>query len=524
MTWILGVNAPPAGWHDTAACLIDDTGHIYALAEEERFSRLKHGVHQQPRLAVAHCLAEAGIGYADIDVIALGWDAPRLYASQNPKWTYQTPDRVLHDLGFPQHQSPELVTVPHHRAHAYCAWYASGLASAAILVVDGNGEDESISIYEAADGYPMVRRQRWPRSSSLGLMYAAVSETLGFGLLGAGKTMGLASYGRSAGLEPWPMLDTEFAAPVSVAPDATYDDVMSAWHRHIANLVPLGLHRDLDQLHKDSNAVRLAWSAQDCIESSVAHLADLARNLTQLDDVCITGGVALNCSANGRLAGRVHAAPVPHDAGVALGAAWSLCNQRPHEPMSAYLGAAIAAPPVDGVTIAKIVDLLCRGKIGAIAEGRAEVGPRALGHRSIIAIPNHPAVRDDINRRKGREPWRPLAPVALPDHAASFWKPIPRLQRYMLAASEVSPDAHTVMPAAVHVDDTARAQILDERNSVLGRTLQALADNGVPPVLINTSLNTRGEPLANSSADALRAARSIGLDFLVLGDELLVQP
>src|SRR5581483_1453534 len=157
------------------------------------------------------------------------------------------------------------------------------------------------------------------------------------------------------------------------------------------------------------------------------------------------------------------------------------------------------------------------------ATGRAEVGPRALGHRSIIAIPRSAEVRDDINRRKGREPWRPLAPVALAGDAPTYWSPIPQLQRYMLGASEATDEARSLIPGAVHIDGTVRAQILEGQESLLAQILVGMADAGLPPVLINTSLNTRGEPMVNTATEAEAAASAIGLDFLVVGDRLAVR-
>lgn len=527
MTWILGVNVPPVGWHDTAACLIDETGRVHAMAEEERFTRTKHGAHEQPRHAVAFCLQQAGVRAEEVDVVAVGWDAPRMFEAHGMRWGYGEVDRLLEGIGLAVPCPPDVVFVPHHRAHAMAAWYGSAARDAAIVVVDGNGEDESVSIFEAREGQPVLRRARWPRASSLGLMYAVVSEVLGFGLLGAGKTMGLASYGRVARVEPWPMLDAELGPPFPLTPESSYDEVMTGWRKYVATLLDGPVEADTDLLPHDAGAVRLAVSAQAAVEAAMRHLVASARAQTGLADVCLAGGVALNCSANGLLPSPVHVPPVPHDAGVAVGAAWSVCGRRPADVFDPFVGEELVGGPVGPhraapLRIDRVVELLRAGAIGAIASGRAEVGPRALGHRSIIALPRTVEVRDTINRRKGREPWRPLAPAARLEDAGRFWRVIPELQRYMLGATMATPEGQQLMPAAVHVDGTVRAQVVQPADGgPLHEILGALADAGEPPVVINTSLNTRGEPLVNTAAEALRAFDAIALDFLVLGDRLV---
>ncbi|MGH3823098.1 MAG: carbamoyltransferase C-terminal domain-containing protein [Pseudonocardiaceae bacterium] len=531
MTWILGVNVPPVGWHDTAGCLVDETGHVHAMAEEERFTRTKHGAHEQPVNAVSFCLETAGIKPSDVDVVAVGWDVPRVYGAHSMPWGFGSTDRLLDGIGLAgQSRRPDVVFVDHHRAHAVSGLYASEAAEAAILVVDGNGEDESASLFEARRGRPLVRRRRWSRARSLGIMYAAVSRSLGFGILGAGKTMGLACYGRDASIEPWPLLDETLTPPFAWTDEDTYDQVLAAWTEHIGRLLGrTSLDVDTDILSKVPEAVRLAWSAQHTVERAITAMVAQARAETGLENVCLAGGVALNCSANGMLPQPVHAPPIPHDAGVALGAAWSLCDGRPDGPLDPYLGSPIlrAGEEIPATSeplrVDRVVQLLRGGAVGALAVGRAEVGPRALGHRSIVALPSSTAVRDEINLTKGRERWRPLAPVARIGDAGRFWSERPTLQRYMLGATEVTEEARAVMPAAVHVDGSARAQVVDERAGLIYEVLSALSDAGVPPVMINTSLNTRGEPLVDTAAQALRAYAAIGLDFIVVGDRLVVR-
>jgi carbamoyltransferase len=167
-----------------------------------------------------------------------------------------------------------------------------------------------------------------------------------------------------------------------------------------------------------------------------------------------------------------------------------------------------------------VVERLLRGEVGGIAWGRAEVGPRALGHRSLIALPGDVATRDRLNTMKGRELWRPLAPIGTAEADGRLWEGPRELQRYMLGAARVTRLGEERIPATVHVDHTARAQVADGAGFV-SDVLYELGKTGADPVLINTSFNTRGEPIVDSGDDALGSANALGIDFLVVGDALL---
>ncbi|MFG2709592.1 carbamoyltransferase C-terminal domain-containing protein [Streptomyces goshikiensis] len=537
MGYILGVNAPPTllqaeqcpfGGHDPSACLLDEQGRIVAMEEQERISRKRYGVFEDPTDAIASCLEIAGISRGDVEVVAVGWDVPRIAAITGERWTYSSADAYLRRLGFdPAVHRPELVFVEHHRAHAAASFYASGMTEAAVLVMDGNGEDESVSVFHGKPSGELVRKVRLPQSHSLGDMYAAVSAHLRLGLLNAGKTMGLASYGRQAGLEPFPMLDEEGGPLFPHHEDLQQEAIMEAWREYLTTLVrPRLAARDL--MHEHEPSVRLAWSAQFAVERQHARLVELSRKITGVDAVCLSGGVALNCSANGRLEGTVFCPPVPHDGGVALGAAWSVRRPVTPEMMNPFLGSPLKGEvpaELGGVDIDldRVVELLEQGAIGAIAAGRAEVGPRALGHRSLIAMPSVKGIRDRINVAKSREAWRPLAPVSLDSTAARFWEVKDPLQRYMLGATPVTEHAREAMPEAVHVDGTARAQIVSADGSPFAAILTRLESAGLPPVLINTSLNALGEPIARTVDDALKTYEQCALDFLILDDRLIVR-
>lgn len=541
--WILGVNAPPAGWHDAAACLVDGSGNVVAYSEQERHNRVRHAIgdgFNKPVGAARFCLGRAGITIDDVDVIAIGWNIdqmfPGFFADERELATHAT------GLDFPG-RLPEIVRVPHHRAHAASAFYASPFSEAGVLVVDGNGENESTSIWSFSYGREPERKRDWPRTASLGYAYDGASEWLGFHHLNAGKTMGLAAYGRALGLSVETLVDTDggdLRPAVPPLPEsragATIDEIgrhygatVASWRELYAKLAGAdGPCVPAHRLTEDPAAVLVAYSAQRLIEDAVTSLAATTRQLAGVEELCLAGGVALNCSANGMLPGSVFVPPVPHDAGVALGAAWTVCPPKvPGEAMSPYLGEDVRAhgmadTEASGLIRAdfdpdQVTDLLLDGQVGAFAQGRAEIGPRALCHRSVLAVPDSVEVSTRVNRIKHREHWRPFAGVTTPEYGSRLWERQEHLSRYMLGAARVTDEARRVAPGVVHVDGTTRPQVLAPGAAPVVETLLArLADRGAPPVLLNTSFNDQGEPIVNSAADALAAFRSMDLDFLVL--------
>ncbi|MEU0784656.1 carbamoyltransferase C-terminal domain-containing protein [Streptomyces sp. NPDC006173] len=542
--WILGVNAPPAGRHDTAACLVDGTGRVVAFCEEERRNRRRHSLYRKPLGAARFCLEQAGITAADIDVVAVGWDDEQLY-----------PDRFADDAEFLAYavgldfgdRFPEVVRVGHHQAHAASSFYASPFTKAGVLVVDGHGENESSSIWTYENGRPPRLHRSWQRTASLGYAYDAASTWLGFSFLNAGKTMGLAAYGRARGITPEPLVSfdgDDFRLALEPLPERAgradsqeikdqYDTIVARWRAHFTQLSGAdGPAAPEDRLADDPRSVLVAYTAQRLVEETVTHLASQTRKSAGVEELCLSGGVALNCSTNGTLPGPLYVPPVPHDAGVALGAAWSVRPPGPRaEPLTPYLGVDVLA---DGEARDDIEDLvrtpldtdeltglLLAGQIGAIAQGRAEVGPRALCRRSIIAVPDSADVNTRVNAVKNREQWRPFAGVTRASYGALLWEQQEHLSRYMLGAARATDLGRQVAPGVVHVDGTTRPQVLrgDEAPAV-GAVLDALTAQGAPPVLLNTSFNDKGQPVVDTAADALAAFRSMDLDFLVLGDEL----
>jgi carbamoyltransferase len=534
--WVLGIN-----WklHDSSAALIDGDGRIVALAEEERFIRLKHAPGRFPVNAARYCLATAGLTWRDLDAVAMGWDMRRFR-------TWEDAERAdmyaeLFGAEAAGEDGPEFVFVEHHLAHALSSFYASGFERAGVLVVDGSGELESASIYAGDRSSGLTLKRQWARGYSIGLMYEAASDLLGFGRFGAGKTMGLAPYGVGGDSTLIPMGDLigdgtwQSKPPLDVPADVDSDVLVKEWKNYFSDHFG-AVTATTEHLDKDPVAVRIAASAQRTVEE--AYRAFHAETVYQAgtQEICLAGGVALNCVANGKLPEPVYVPPFPHDAGVSVGAAWSICPPK-HKGVleSPYLGTdlSVAGQQLDDLRRAgfvvtefspdAVIELLLEGAIGSVAQGRAEIGPRALGHRSIVAIPHPADVRNRINTLKNREQWRPLAPVTLADYAPALWPGQGLRERYMVGSAVVSSHAREVMPAATHpVDGTTRPQVIVPGQApVVESLLHGLRTAGVPPVLVNTSFNGRDEPVVDSSADAVRTFLGIGLDFMVLGDHLL---
>jgi len=533
---ILGVNAPPTGWHDAAACLVDGDGTLLAFCEEERLSRVKHAERSGPLRAVRYCLEQAGAQLGDIDLVTAGWDVPRSAPLYGHEWTLEgTPQWLERYLGWrcSAHEMPEVRFVGHHLAHATLAFRASDFERAAVLVVDGNGDDESISIYRADRERGLVRTRVWPRSHSLGYLYDAACRFAGFGPLEGGKLMGLSAYGRAAGTEAWELLrGGEPRAPRETDAGDGFNRYIHAWSRELDRLAKGSRPaRGRAELHLDELAVQVAVSAQEAVEQAVLGLAGLARELAGTDNLCLAGGVALNCKANGLLSGPVFAPPAPHDAGTALGAAWHIAPpRRAAERISAFLGPAPGGAAANGaydglhrepLSLERVCEALGAGCCGAIVQGAGEIGPRALGHRSIVADPSDPEMHRRLNDIKSRERWRPFGAAALATRAGALWEPRPRLSDYMLAGTPVSDVARERLPSAVHVDGTTRPQELHpECGDVLAELLGEWGDRA-GGALINTSFNGPGEPIVSSTADAIACYRRLGLDFLVTDDELV---
>lgn len=544
-------------YHDAAACLMRD-GRVSAAAQEERFTRRKNDA-DFPIQAIDYCLREGGITARDLDAIvfyekpylklsrALAGHLrgfPRTYASfrrSMPRWLHDRltlPLDLRSGLGF----EGRTYFIKHHLAHAASAFLPSGFEEAAILTADSVGEWATATRGRGAGGKVRVEAEiLFP--DSLGLLYSAVTAFLGFELNeGEGTVMGLSAHGRPSFLRRLREI-VSVRADGSFALDQSYFDFYGGEAMHSPRFVEAFGPARVPGAPLTDRDRDLAASLQALIEDILVRLARDLRARTKSDSLCLAGGVFLNCAANQKIlenAGfkRLFVQPAAGDAGGALGAAafvshslWGL----PRPPaMDPYLGPAftaasarraLAAAGLSGRELPE--DELCRAAAAAIArggvvgwvQGRMELGPRALGNRSILGDPRGARTKDLINARvKGREEFRPFAPAVLAERAAEFFH-LDAPSPFMLLAPRVREEKKALIPAATHVDGTARVQtVARELNPRFHRLLKAFDEAAGVPVLVNTSFNRRGEPIVCSPEDAVACFKETGLDALVLGD------
>ncbi|OBH85302.1 carbamoyltransferase [Mycobacterium scrofulaceum] len=536
---ILGVNAV---FHDPAAALVVD-GRVVAAAEEERFSRRKHGKQavpfstwEVPTAAIRWCLAHAGVAAEEIDAIGYSYDPALMYEEPtDPRgldqdWEYL---RTMYAERAPRFLAsavpglnPAAVRhVRHHVAHAASTALASPHPDTAVLVVDGRGERTSMLAGVYRDHkLDVLASQQLPHS--LGLLYESLTEHLGFARSSDEyKVMAMASYGR-------PRFAERLRERVYARGDGGFRTEPIAWEELAPPRRP---HEEaLDPVHAD-----LACSVQRVIEDVLLDLVAWLRERADGDALCLAGGVALNCVANTRIHAesgfdRVWVQPASGDSGTALGAALSLAASfgEPIAPMpSALLGrgwsdeqieamlreAAVSYERPDDVAAA-IGDALADNQLVGWFQGRAEFGPRALGGRSLLADPRRAANLERLNAVKGREQFRPVAPMVLAERAAEIFSRGPLPSPYMLFVHDVAEDWRDRIPAVTHVDGTARIQTVDAAaDPRLHATISRFAERTGVPVVVNTSFNTAGRPMVDSPRDALEVFGSSPIDVLALG-------
>jgi carbamoyltransferase len=541
---ILGINAI---FHDPAAALVID-GQIVAAAEEERFNRRKHGKRpvpfsawELPELSARWCLETAGINPEDLDAVAYSYDPALVQpglGGLDERWedlrtTYAR--RAPHFLAtaLPGLDPAAVQFVPHHVAHAASAGLAAPFRDSAVLVADGRGESISYLGGRYRDGeLEVLASQQLPHS--LGLMYEEVTEHLGF-LRSSDeyKVMALASYGRLSAAEP--RLLPDLRALVRATGDGGFVVRPIDWSELAKRRLPGEV---LEPQH-----VELAAAVQARLEEVLLELAAWLHRRTGERRLTMAGGVALNCVANTRLAAEgpfdeLWVQPAAGDAGTALGGALHLAQVfgEPAAPMpSADLGRSFTDDelaiwldsahiryerPPDVATA--VAEALAADAIVAWFQGRSEFGPRALGHRSLLAHPGHASNLDRLNAVKGREQFRPIAPMVLTERAGELFTRGPIPSPYMLFVHDVVPHWRERIPAVVHVDGTARIQTVDrDTEPLLARLLERFAELTGLPTVVNTSLNTAGRPMVDDPRDALECFGSAPIDVLALGPFLL---
>lgn len=558
---ILGINAFS---HDAAAVFLRDGSVVYA-AQEERFDRRRCSP-AFPSHAIEAGLAHLGIGPSDIDAVAFPWTRGMgrlrkaayvgLHVPRSLAFLREPPDELvgtrrgyLKDMGSLERRVREggiaaaVHRVPHHLAHAASAALSLPSGSGAVLTADGMGEWTTAAIWHAIEGLPSrLAEATYPHSP--GKVYSAVTAWLGFRPeADEGKTMGLAAYGDpgSPGARFTRSLLRPDAASLLRVDTRSLDFPMG--HARLfgeAFLAALGPARRPDEPIRPGDA-DAARGVQDAVEAFALAAARRVLATTHASALGLAGGLFLNCALNGRLSRElpvpVHPFPVAGDSGAALGAAaWlhrRLTGQCARPIESLRLGTGIDAAEarrtlagadvleLDDATLARaIANRVADGRLVGVARGRAEFGPRALGGRSVLARADDPSTRDRLNDHKGRERWRPVAPV-LNEADLDRWFEDPRPSPHMITTLRVNAaGAAGPLRGAVHADRTARVQsVTPTSDPFLSALLDQTSARGQPAIL-DTSLNRRGEPIVNSAAEALEAALAMRLDTIVIGNRL----
>jgi carbamoyltransferase len=545
---------------DSAAALVVD-GVVRAAAAEERYTGEK-ATGSFPAEAFRDALARTGLAAAELDVVAHGFhhreadlELGEPYLARRFAEVYD-PTVQLDWLGqeFPGVDwASRFVPVPHHLAHAASAYYPSGFDDALVLVADGMGESESLTVAAGVGGKLEVL-QRIPALHSLGTLYGAFTLYLGFDMMmDEYKVMGLAAFGdrRRFHGELMKMVQLRDNGGITVPVLASDHSLLEReTHRGVLAVLAerLGPPREpgtpVEQRHRD-----VAAALQVAVETGLLHVLRHYRRETGLRNLCYAGGVALNCSANGliarsRLFDHIFIPPGAGDDGSAVGAA--LYVQAQQEPATVipamtmpYWGSAytddeiaeVVAPRTDVVArrftertdlLADTADALVDGQVVAWFQGGMEFGPRALGHRSILADPRDERMRDHINALiKRREDFRPFAPVVTLEAAAELFEIEPGDElryRHMLFTTRTREEHRARLGAVTHFDGTARVQVITrEDNALLWELLNTFAARSGVPVLLNTSFNLRGQPIVRTPQVAVETFLRGKLDRLVIG-------
>jgi carbamoyltransferase len=492
MKHILGVSA---GFHDAALTLINDHGDIEFAGHSERYSKIKND--ENLSLGLLHEVTKYNVQHIAYYERPWAKQLRQLYAGQGIEWNKLTAKQILtNQIGqeFRAFPSDRISTHNHHLSHAAAGFQTSTFDRATVVVIDAIGEWDTISIWGAKYDrkgkatYKKLWRQTYPHS--IGLFYSAVTSRIGLRPLDEEYiTMGMAAWGKPNWYES--MTNSVVKNTQSVTMHNNYHTGLPE------NFLEAATNEDI------------ACAAQMVAEDLISQVMQRARDFGWSNNLVYMGGVALNCLANrnlGKWFDRIWIMPCPGDAGSSLGAA-ALAYGRPINWVNAYLGHNIAGEyPVQA-----LLDELSTNRIAGVASGRAEFGPRALGNRSLLADPRGRRIKDQVNEIKRRQKFRPFAPVILEELADTYFD-MPRgfsNSRYMQCISSCRrPD---LFPAIIHVDGTSRVQTVPQDGSGIRKLLEAWYELTGCPMLLNTSLNIRGEPMVNDRADADRFEQLYGV-------------
>lgn len=543
--YILGIGPGIKLGHHNASATLLKNGRIVCACEEDRFRGEKHSRARFPKRAIDFCLKHTGISMEDISFVA------------SPLATYtRYEERIALLFKFHYKQSPPVKLYHHHLCHAASSYLVSGIDEALIVTLDYSGDSAS-GLIARGKGPSIEPLEFLAREHSIGMFYSMITQFLGFRAHeDEYKVMGLASYGEPCFMEEmsqivWldknrPVLNGVYNQRIRNRAIFTTDFTTfqeQSYTNELCRLLgePRLAHEPLTQRHKD-----LAASLQRHIERIVCAIIGNEIQKIPCRSLCLAGGLALNCKLNyeliqSKLFDRVFIQPAASDAGISLGAAL-LCAQEHgvldfENPDIVYLGPSfsgehieaylnqckLAYTRVDNPTVLA-AKLIAENKIVGWFQGRAEWGPRALGNRSILANPARTEMRDLVNQKiKFREEFRPFAPSILKEHYTEYFEGGVG-DPYMTTVARVVPEREAMIPAVIHVDKTARPQVVcKKQNNTYWTLISELKRLTGIPVVLNTSLNLSGQPMAARPSEAVRVFFGSGMDVLFLGNYVLAK-
>lgn len=538
---VLGLNGWTERGHDGGASLIVDGKLVFSI-EEEKLIGKRHAYDTLPLESIKACLKYGNLTLEEIDKFIIGWDYEKLYEMINVKFISK--QQMSKALFGDEKYADKIEYLTHHKAHAYSAFIPSNYEKSLVLIVDGQGEYMGTSLY-LADRKSKDMKLLMETPISLGYFYAGITRQIGFRSGEEGKTMGLASYGKPAYLDELRKLisldddgNIKCAFRISKNGKDEEDASLEMWEQLLSQIIPKRNGKIVDVTEEIIPYANLAQSTQKLLEEIMTGIIRKYIKETDVHDVCIAGGVGLNCPTSSAIenmkeVNRVFVQPAANDGGISLGAAikgsidlGDIVNIE----MIPYLGPEYSQQEIEKALKEKdyeyeifdniekvIAKLLAEGKIVANYQGRLELGPRALGNRSLLASPEKYETLVRMNELKGREVWRPLAPAVLYDkQSIAFDSDIfsPHMTKNFYVLNEMKKR----LEAITHVDGTARIQsVTKEYNELFYNIIEEFYKLTGIPVVINTSFNVKGEPIVCTPSEAIDSFERMNLDCLSIG-------
>lgn len=540
---VMGLNGWTERGHDGGASVVAD-GKVLFAVEEEKLICKKHAYDTIPKASIKESLKYCNLSLDDIDAFYIGWNYNKLYEMLNKKFISNA--EMSKELFGTDKYKDKIHYVDHHIAHAYSTFIPSGYKEAIVLVIDGQGEYMGTSIFAARENRMKLLMET---PISLGYFYAGITKHVGFRSGEEGKTMGLASYGEPIYIDSLKKLiyldddcNLKCVFHIDKVSKDEEDATLEKWEELLNTIIlkrESGIETIDDSVKPYAN---LAISGEKLLEEILCKLAIKYVKEENIHNICIAGGVGLNCPAiskieNLELVDSVFVQPAANDGGLSLGAAIK-GDIDMHDDvkynMSAYLGPEYTNEEIEDAlknknykyeyydNIAQVIaKLLSDGNIVANFQGRLEFGPRALGNRSLLADPRKKSMLVKLNNLKGREVWRPLAPAVLYDKQEDYFDSN-IFSPFMTKNFNVLDEKKDKVEAIIHVDETARVQsVTKENNKLFYDIINSFYKITGIPMVINTSFNVKGEPIVCTPTSAIESFEKMHLDYLAIGNYLI---